>query len=103
KHTCVIESPINTLVSDFGLSRSVNDVTTMTACGTPCWAAPEVLRNSHYSFEADVFSFAICFWEMVTLKYPYHGRPPYQVVIAVTTKVFIITIFTIIMNKNDNG
>ena len=38
-------------VSDFGLSRMLEDalVTTMTVCGTPCWTAPEVLRNQKYS------------------------------------------------------
>lgn len=81
----LVDKDWNCKVSDFGLSRSVGD-TTMTACGTPCWAAPEVLRNSHYSYEADVFSFGVCFWEMVTQQYPYHGRAPYQVVIAVATK-----------------
>jgi len=77
----------NIKVSDFGLSRFVTDVgNTMTACGTPSWAAPEVLRNNNYSFKADVYSFGVSLWEMITQKYPYDGQPPYHVVISVATK-----------------
>ena len=59
----------------------------MTACGTPSWAAPEVIRHQKYSFKADVFSFGICLWEMSTRAKPYEDVPPYQVVIAVAMKV----------------
>jgi len=78
-------------VADFGLSRN-NDTAdaTMTACGTPSWAAPEVIRHQKYSFKADVFSFGICLWEMCTRSKPYEDIPPYQVVIAVAMKVFIL-------------
>lgn len=55
-----ISVPHILLVSDFGLSRFVSDAgNTMTACGTPSWAAPEVLRNSNYSFKADVYRFCL--------------------------------------------
>lgn len=29
----------------------------MTACGTPSWTAPEILRNESYSEKADIYSF----------------------------------------------
>jgi len=76
-------------VADFGLSREgeETDVTmTMTACGTPAWAAPEVLQTQRYSDKADVYSFAICLWEMCTRQIPYEGIPPYQIVISVATQ-----------------
>lgn len=80
----------NVKVSDFGLSRSSDTAeATMTACGTPSWAAPEVIRNQKYSYKADVFSFGICLWEMSTRSKPYADIPPYQVVIAVAMKVHI--------------
>src|SRR5690348_9534872 len=67
------------LVSDFGLSRVIEDVShaqTLTACGTPSWAAPEVLKEDHFSLSADVYSFAVCLWEMCTREEPYKGRTP---------------------------
>jgi len=83
----LVDKDWNVKVSDFGLSRFVTDIgNTMTACGTPSWAAPEVLRNVPYSFQADVYSFGICLWEMATQQYVYDGLPPYHVVIQVATK-----------------
>lgn len=83
----LVDKDWNVKVADFGLSRDndSNDAT-MTACGTPSWAAPEVIRHQKYSFKADVFSFAICLWEMCTRSKPYEDIPPYQVVIAVAMK-----------------
>jgi len=59
---------------------------TMTACGTGPWISPEVLREHHYSFASDVYSFAICLWEMCTRRKPYQNIPQYQVLISVATK-----------------
>jgi len=71
-------------VGDFGLSRSVPDKEyTMTSCGTPAWAAPEVLQHRKYTTKADVYSFAICLWEMTTRQKPYSDLEPYQIVIEV--------------------
>lgn len=57
----------------------------MTVCGTPCWTAPEVLRNQKYSVKADVYSFGIVMWEVCTRLDPYQGVAPFQVVVQVAT------------------
>jgi len=87
-HNLLVDKNWNIKVADFGLSRAVEETganLTLTACGTPCWTAPEVLRSQRYTFFADVYSFGICLWEMVARDDPYCGTPPYQVVIAVAT------------------
>jgi len=87
-HNLLVDKNWKIKVADFGLSRALGEQgtnTTLTACGTPCWTAPEVLRSQRYSFYADVYSFAICLWEMVTREDPFSGTAPYQVVIAVAT------------------
>lgn len=83
-HNLLIDNNWNVKVADFGLSRSmVESDATLTACGTPSWAAPEVLRRDHYTYKADVYSFAICLWEMSTRSRPYGNLKPYQVAIGV--------------------
>jgi len=85
-HNLLVDKFWNVKVADFGLSRAMGDTDgTMTACGTPSWAAPEVLRRDHYSFKADVYSFGVCLWEMCTRERPYTDLKPFQVVIAVAT------------------
>lgn len=58
----------------------------MTACGTPAYAAPEVLRNSAYSVSADVYSFAMVLWELITRQPLYPGIPPFQIIFTVGTQ-----------------
>lgn len=73
----------NVKVCDFGLSRIHADNKTMTACGTPSWTAPEVLRNERYTSKADVYSYAIVVWELFARRDPFPGMPPFQIVFAV--------------------
>lgn len=45
----------------------------MTMCaGTPKWEAPECLESGNYTTNADVYSFAIVLWEMLTAQEPYN-------------------------------
>jgi len=76
-------------VADFGLAKVINDsvdTKNMTACGTTAWAAPEVLRNQTYSFQADVFSFGVCLWEICTREEPFENMNAAKIVIMVATE-----------------
>ncbi|KAH9757516.1 hypothetical protein KPL71_016418 [Citrus sinensis] len=56
-------------VADFGVARFQNKGGVMTAeTGTYRWMAPEVINHQLYDQKADVFSFAIVLWELVTAK-----------------------------------
>ncbi|GAM19521.1 hypothetical protein SAMD00019534_026960 [Acytostelium subglobosum LB1] len=81
-HNLLVDDNWKVKVADFGLS-TIEQTATMTACGTPCWTAPEVLRNQRYTEKADVYSFAIVMWECATRMDPYAGMPPFQVIFAV--------------------
>jgi len=71
-------------LADFGLARLKAFTKTMTGnCGTVQWMAPEVLANSKYQESADVFSFAIVCWEMLSRVCPYEGMSQIQVAMAV--------------------
>jgi Protein tyrosine and serine/threonine kinase len=47
--------------------------------------APEVLAAQRYSETADVYSFALVFWELLTRQCPYEGL---RCVHSTTTAVF---------------
>ena len=73
--------------SDFGTSKWIQNTVSMTAnVGSAVWSAPEVLRYSSYSEKADIYSFAIILWELVTREPDvYPGMLGYQIAIEVGT------------------
>lgn len=71
-------------VADFGVARFLNLEGVMTAeTGTYRWMAPEVINHQPYDQKADVFSFAIVLWELVTGKLPYENMTPLQAALGV--------------------
>lgn len=86
-HNLLVGEHWRVKVCDFGLSRLVSQSNaTMTACGTPSWTAPEVLRNERYTTKADVYGFGVVVWEMFARRDPFPGMPPFQIVFAVGTQ-----------------
>ncbi|KDP23616.1 hypothetical protein JCGZ_23449 [Jatropha curcas] len=72
-------------VCDFGLSRLKHNtfLSSKSTAGTPEWMAPEVLRNEPSNEKCDVYSFGVILWELATLRLPWSGMNPMQVVGAV--------------------
>ncbi|KAG8370526.1 hypothetical protein BUALT_Bualt14G0126000 [Buddleja alternifolia] len=72
-------------VGDFGLSRLKHEtyLTTKTGKGTPQWMAPEVLRNEPSDEKADIYSYGVILWELVTQKIPWDSLNSMQVIGAV--------------------
>eukprot|EP01087_Luapelamoeba_hula_P003945 TRINITY_DN138_c0_g1_i2.p1 TRINITY_DN138_c0_g1~~TRINITY_DN138_c0_g1_i2.p1 ORF type:complete len:1733 (-),score=273.96 TRINITY_DN138_c0_g1_i2:43-5241(-) len=70
----LIDENWNAKVADFGFARIKLDNATMTKCGSPCWTAPEVIEGKKYTEKADVYSFGIILWEILTRAVPYKGR-----------------------------
>ncbi|MFS7912719.1 putative dual-specificity kinase TKL-Pl-4 family [Helianthus anomalus] len=71
-------------VADFGVARFLTQGGVMTAeTGTYRWMAPEVINHQLYDQKADVFSFAIVLWELVTAKVPYENMTPLQAALGV--------------------
>jgi serine/threonine protein kinase len=70
-------------VSDFGLSRLKNIFTTNEnrgRIGTSHWMPPEIMKAGKYEDSADVFSYGMIVWEMMTGEIPYYGLTPSQII-----------------------
>ncbi|MBA0741884.1 hypothetical protein Gogos_015005, partial [Gossypium gossypioides] len=74
-------------VADFGVARVQSQSGVMTAeTGTYRWMAPEVIEHKPYDLKADVFSFGISLWELLTGELPYGLLTPLQAAVAVVQK-----------------
>ncbi|KAL7492312.1 hypothetical protein ACHAWT_004944 [Skeletonema menzelii] len=65
-------------IFDFGLARVMpddgcpyTDTFIMSGAGSPRYMAPECLALESYNLKADIYSFAIIFWEMLSASQPY--------------------------------
>ena len=60
-------------IIDFGLSNTVeNDAKIMqTACGSPAYAAPEMIKGEHYTMSTDIWSLGILLYAIVASHLPF--------------------------------
>lgn len=83
----LLDDSYTTKVADFGLSRIKAQERSMTGnCGTVQWMAPEILSNQGYAEPADVYSFGIILWELLSRECPFEGMSPIQCALAVLNK-----------------
>ncbi|KAL7125521.1 hypothetical protein ABFS83_14G122700 [Erythranthe nasuta] len=74
-------------VGDFGVARVKAQTGVMTAeTGTYRWMAPEVIEHKPYDHKADIFSFGVVLWELLTGKLPYDYLTPLQAAVGVVQK-----------------
>jgi hypothetical protein len=93
----LVDSDGHVKVGDFGFATAKADNGTLTRCGTPSWTAPEILippsavnvettkkaSPLRYSEKADIYSFGIVMWEVLTRRMPYQDRNMMFVVVEV--------------------
>ena len=74
----LVTSDFTAKLSDFREARATELNLAMTTVGTPLYMAPEILRNDHYDYKADVYSYGICLVAMLrcedsVIKYFFEG------------------------------
>jgi serine/threonine protein kinase len=70
-------------IADFGMSISNYGQELTAETGTYRYMAPEVIRHESYSSNADVYSFGICLWQLITREIPFATMTPIQAAYAV--------------------
>lgn len=74
------------VICDFGSSRQME--TAMTGlCGTANYMALEVIEGGNYNQSADVYSYGMVLWEMLTGEIPFEGRQTAQIICSLLEKV----------------
>ncbi|GAB2282891.1 Serine/threonine-protein kinase sty17 [Dionaea muscipula] len=74
-------------ITDFGIARVQAQTGIMTSeTGTYRWMAPEVIEHKPYDHKADVFSFGVVLWELLTGELPYAHLTPLQAAVGVVQK-----------------
>ncbi|GAB4821003.1 hypothetical protein N2152v2_008049 [Parachlorella kessleri] len=87
-HNLLVDSHWRCKVSDFNLSRILEDRVGLSGGGksslqeatNPRWLAPEVLEGQPASFKSDVYSFGIVLWELLTWDVPFAEFPHFQLI-----------------------
>jgi serine/threonine protein kinase len=74
-HNFLVQDKSKLLLTDFGLSKAVELVTSQTyTLGTLRWAAPEVVSDSKWSEKADIYSLGMVFFEIVSREIPFQNN-----------------------------
>ncbi|OQR88509.1 protein kinase [Achlya hypogyna] len=70
----LLTNDVHAKLTDFGISREMDDATMTAGIGTYRWMAPEVLQDGHYDESADMFSLGVILTELDTHRVPYSDR-----------------------------
>eukprot|EP01105_Mastigella_eilhardi_P026881 TRINITY_DN796_c0_g1_i5.p1 TRINITY_DN796_c0_g1~~TRINITY_DN796_c0_g1_i5.p1 ORF type:complete len:736 (-),score=177.81 TRINITY_DN796_c0_g1_i5:104-2311(-) len=73
-----LDAPTTVKLTDFGASRKISSGAQKAytkGIGTPIYMAPELLKCEEYNEKADVYSFAVSCWELLTQTEPYSEFP----------------------------
>eukprot|EP01130_Rhizamoeba_saxonica_P018203 TRINITY_DN9034_c0_g1_i1.p1 TRINITY_DN9034_c0_g1~~TRINITY_DN9034_c0_g1_i1.p1 ORF type:complete len:373 (+),score=78.17 TRINITY_DN9034_c0_g1_i1:955-2073(+) len=79
----LVSNEMRVKICDFGLTRVVDNNMTH-QIGTVSWIAPELFSKKDYTEKADIYSFGIVMWELISRQLPFPNIPSYSIPILVT-------------------
>jgi 3-phosphoinositide dependent protein kinase-1 len=82
----LLSSSMHAKLSDFGCAKQFNDVRerSKSFCGTPEYVCPELLNDDRSAgIEADMWSFGVLLFQLLSGKLPFRGITEYHTMLAV--------------------
>ena len=68
-------------ISDFGAAlNTASDTTQITGVGSPAYMSPEQVREQSLTYQTDIFSLGVVFYQMLTGRLPFIGTNNYSII-----------------------
>jgi len=68
-------------VSDFGAAlNAASDSTQITGVGSPAYMSPEQVREQQLTYQTDIFSLGVVFYQLLTGRLPFIGTNNYSII-----------------------
>jgi predicted Ser/Thr protein kinase len=68
-------------ISDFGAAlNAASDSTQITGIGSPAYMSPEQVREQQLTYQTDIFSLGVVFYQMLTGRLPFLGNNNYSII-----------------------
>jgi len=68
-------------ISDFGAALNTSsDTTQITGVGSPAYMSPEQVREQSLTYQTDIFSLGVVFYQMLTGRLPFIGTNNYSII-----------------------
>eukprot|EP01088_Endostelium_zonatum_P019374 TRINITY_DN6652_c0_g1_i1.p1 TRINITY_DN6652_c0_g1~~TRINITY_DN6652_c0_g1_i1.p1 ORF type:complete len:735 (+),score=190.23 TRINITY_DN6652_c0_g1_i1:151-2355(+) len=82
----LIDKDGHVCLTDFGISKSIEEGKTKTLCGTPSYLAPEIITGKEYDEKCDWWSLGVLILEMTTGVNPFRSKNVHQTMKWILTK-----------------
>eukprot|EP01117_Protostelium_nocturnum_P007334 TRINITY_DN2624_c0_g1_i1.p1 TRINITY_DN2624_c0_g1~~TRINITY_DN2624_c0_g1_i1.p1 ORF type:complete len:1555 (-),score=571.21 TRINITY_DN2624_c0_g1_i1:63-4487(-) len=83
----LVDKDLNLKICDFGVAKFMQKENKVTRnyFSTVAWSSPELLENGGYTEKADIYSFGLVLWSILTGVEPWETKNEFQTIYAVLT------------------
>uniref|UniRef100_A0A671EG58 non-specific serine/threonine protein kinase n=1 Tax=Rhinolophus ferrumequinum TaxID=59479 RepID=A0A671EG58_RHIFE len=90
----LFDTEMNVKLTDFGISTPFNGNKLSTCCGSPAYAAPELLREEEYDGPpVDIWSLGVLLYKMVTGTIPFKGKDLIELVSQILKGTYTLPLY----------